>query len=79
MSPNIRNAETLRLELAELYARLMKDPKELLRCHEATNTAGKMIASAKVQLEAYKMAGIKPTYVNMSFLISQAAQDGEDQ
>jgi hypothetical protein len=59
-TPKIKNLETLRLDLLEVYERLRLDPKEMLRARELSNVAGKVIGTAKLELEYAALRGEKP-------------------
>lgn len=54
------NVKELRDDLLEVYAELRADPRRLAQAAELSNTAGKIIASAKVELEYAIMRGEKP-------------------
>lgn len=54
------NIKELRDDLLEIYSQLKKDPRRLAQAAELSNTAGKIIASAKLEIEYAVMRGEKP-------------------
>ena len=58
MSTN--NITGLRNELLDLFDQLRANKIKPVTAKEINNTAGKIIGSAKVQLEFHKLAGSKP-------------------
>lgn len=56
----ITNITELRTDLLEAYEMLKADPRRLNQVAELSNTAGKIIASAKVEMEYCAMRGEKP-------------------
>ncbi len=57
----IESIEDLRGELAESIERLKKDPRYCAQAVEINNAAGKMIQSAKVQIEYHALRKEQPT------------------
>ena len=55
----IKNVDDLRIELDGVFAELRSGALDTKTVTELNNTAGKMIASAKVELQYYDMLGIK--------------------
>lgn len=60
-----KNITELRNDLLESFEQVKKDPRRLAQAGELANTAGKIIASAKMQLEYSIMLGEEP---NIPFL-----------
>lgn len=57
----MKNATKLRKDLAEIFDQLRAGEIETKQAAELSNIAGKMISSAKAQLEYYEMIGEKPS------------------
>ena len=57
----MKNAEELRAELAQTFAQLKAGEIKPSEAAELANIAGKMISSAKVQVEYYAMRKEAPT------------------
>ena len=57
----MKNAEELRAELAQTFAQLKAGEIKPGEAAELANLAGKMISSAKVQVEYYAMRKEAPT------------------
>jgi hypothetical protein len=57
----MKNASELRAELASVFAELRQGGVETKVASELANIAGKMIASAKAQVEYYALVGDKPS------------------
>ena len=55
-----KNITELRNELLESFDRVKKDPKRLAQAGELANTAGKIIASVKMQMEYSMMRNEEP-------------------
>lgn len=68
----IKNIEDLRIELAESIERLKKDPRYCAQAVEINNAAGKMIQSAKVQIEYHALRKEKP---DIAFLHGSKASE----
>ena len=61
-TPNkITNVKELRDDLLEVYNELKCDPRRLAQAAELSNTAGKILASVKLELEYATLRGEKPT------------------
>lgn len=58
--PRITNINELRNDLLDQYDMLKRDPKRLNQCAELANTAGKVIASVKLELEFAAIRGETP-------------------
>ena len=56
----INNIKELRDDLLKVYAGLRTGKTTASEAKEATNTAGKVISSCKVQMEYSKLKGEKP-------------------
>ena len=56
----MNNAEALRAELAAIFAKLKAGEMKPGEAAELANVAGKMINSAKVQVEYYALRGEAP-------------------
>lgn len=56
----IKTIEDLRTELAESIERLKKDPRYCPQAVEINNAAGKMIQSAKVQIDYHALRKEQP-------------------
>lgn len=61
----MNNATQLRNDLAEIFDQLRVGDIETKQASELANIAGKMISSAKAQLEYYELTGDRP---NIPFL-----------
>jgi len=57
----MKNVTELRDELAKVFAELKSGAIKPKEAAELNNTAGKMINSAKVELEYYALKGEKPS------------------
>jgi len=55
----MKNANELRAQLAEVFMKLKRSEIKPNEAAELANLAGKMISSAKVQVEYYAMRGDK--------------------
>jgi fructosamine-3-kinase len=55
----MKNANELRTQLAEVFMKLKRGEMKPIEAAELANLAGKMINSAKVQVEYYAMRGDK--------------------
>jgi hypothetical protein len=55
-----KNITELRNDLLESFEQVKKDPRRLAQAGELANTAGKIIASVKVQLEYSIILGQEP-------------------
>jgi hypothetical protein len=64
----INNVQELRDNLADVFQRLKSGEMEVKTVAELTNVAGKMIQSAKVQIEYYALRKESPT---IAFLASK--------
>ena len=64
----MKNAEALRTELASVFAQLRAGAIKPGEAAELANVAGKMISSAKVQIEYYALRKEAPS---ISFLDSE--------
>ena len=62
----MRNVNELRLELSATFEAVKNGSMEVKRAAELSNIAGKMIASAKVQLEYYGMRKERPKIAFLS-------------
>jgi hypothetical protein len=56
----ITNINELRLELIEAFELLKSDPRRVVQVSELSNTAGKIIASVKVELEYAAIKKVSP-------------------
>ncbi len=56
----ITTLEELRTDLLEAYESLKADPRRINQVSELSNTAGKIIASVKVEMEYAALRGEKP-------------------
>lgn len=56
----MRNADELRVELAQVFAQLRAGEVKPSEAAELANLAGKMVASAKVQVEYYALRDEAP-------------------
>lgn len=56
----MKNADALRAELSTVFKQLQKGEIKQGEASELANIAGKMIASAKVQVEYYALLGEQP-------------------
>lgn len=65
----MKNADALRAELSIVFKQLQKGEIKQGEASELANIAGKMIASAKVQVEYYALLGEAP---NIPFLRSES-------
>ena len=63
--PAITNVKELRNDLIEAYTMLRDDPRRINQVAELSNTAGKIIASVKVELEYAILRCEKP---NIDFI-----------
>lgn len=57
----MKTATQLRRDLSEIFDQLKSGQIELKQAAELSNIAGKMISSAKVQVEYYALTGEKPS------------------
>lgn len=57
----MQNIETLRAKLWTVIERIEKDPRFVSQACEINNAAGKIIQSAKVQLEYHALRKEKPS------------------
>lgn len=64
----INNITELRKSLLEHYEALSRDPKRLNQCAELSNTAGKVLATAKLQLDGAASVGVQPPADCLEFL-----------
>ena len=62
----MRNVSELRSELAATFESVKNGSMEVKRAAELSNIAGKMIASAKVQIEYYQMRKERPKIAFLS-------------
>lgn len=67
----MKNADELRCQLAEIFAKLRAGEMKPGEAAELANLAGKMISSAKVQVEYYALRKEAPT---IEFLRSENLQ-----
>lgn len=58
--PKITNLNELRRDLIEAYETLKADPKRVVQVSELANTAGKVVAATKLEVE-YQMLRRKVT------------------
>lgn len=63
--PKINNIKELRDDLLEAYSLLKADPKRVVQVGELANTAGKVIATAKLEIE---YAALRKERPEVSFL-----------
>jgi aspartokinase len=74
MSKNkITNSTELRNDLLEAYEKLKADPRAINQVAELANTAGKILASAKLEVEYALARGEKP---DIAFLAQPLKQIG---
>ena len=57
---NIANISQLRTKLLEALVWVKTDPKRVAQCKEISNTAGKVIATVRTELEYAKLRAEKP-------------------
>lgn len=68
----MKNAAALRAELAKVFEELRQGGMETKVASELANIAGKMISSAKAQVEYYALVGDKP---NIAFLNEESLEE----
>lgn len=69
----MKNCDELRTQLADVFSKLRAGVIKHTEAAELANLAGKMIQSAKVQVEYYALRGEKP---RIAFLRSETPDDG---
>lgn len=72
MSNEIRNAAELRAVLAEVISGIRDETMDTKKAEAISNAAGKMISSAKAQIEYYQMRKERP---KIAFLSTRGNSD----
>jgi hypothetical protein len=68
----VNNVNELRTELSAIFQAVKNDTMEVKKASELANIAGKMISSAKAQIEYYAMRKEKP---KIAFLSTRGNSD----